>query len=169
MTTERDDIGGTPGAAALADGRGYGLQRRRTEMDSRRRQRRIVPVAIGAALLAVLATGLGLALQAGVIANQAGGPAAGSAGETSPASAPVAYCAAVYQRNDALYRACAVSAEPAPVEDRPGPPAAPTQRRAPAQDPAWFDAQDYGMAVPSPAATDGDEGPCRKPWRACDR
>ena len=55
------------------------------------------------------------------------------------------------------------------MEDRPGQPAAPAQRQVPAQDPAWFDARDYGVAVPSPAATDGDEGPCRKPWRACDR
>ena len=40
-------------------------------------------------------------------------------------SAPVAYCAAVYQRNEQLYRDCAASAEPDPVEDRPGQPAAP--------------------------------------------
>ena len=43
----------------------------------------------------------------------------------APASAPVAYCAAVYQRNEQLYRDCAASAEPDPVEDRPGQPAAP--------------------------------------------
>ena len=41
------------------------------------------------------------------------------------ASAPVAYCAAVYQVNDELYQACVASAEPEPVEDRPGQPAAP--------------------------------------------
>ena len=66
-------------------------------------------------------------------------PATG-AGETSPAanapgftdfredrsadapaaSAPVAYCAAVYQVNDELYQACVASAEPGQVEDRPG-------------------------------------------------
>ena len=66
-------------------------------------------------------------------------PAAG-VGETSPAadlpgftdfredrsadvpaaSAPVAYCAAVYQRNEQLYRDCVASAEPGQVEDRPG-------------------------------------------------
>ena len=36
------------------------------------------------------------------------------------ASAPVAYCAAVYQRNEQLYRDCVASAEPGQVEDRPG-------------------------------------------------
>ena len=44
---------------------------------------------------------------------------------SSAASAPVAYCAAVYQRNEQLYRDCVASAEPGQVEDRPGQPAVP--------------------------------------------
>ncbi len=67
MTTERDDIGRAPNAAARADGRGHERQRRRTKMDSRRgRQRLILPGALGGALL--------VALLAGMIANQVGGP-----------------------------------------------------------------------------------------------
>ena len=84
------------------------------------------------------------------------------------ASAPVAYCAAVYQRNDELYRACAASAVPSPVEDRSGQATVPTDAGV---GPSEYLPGETG-AGPLPAATpDASEDPgtaCRQ-LAGCDR
>ena len=75
------------------------------------------------------------------------------------ASAPVAFCAAVYQQNEQLYRDCVDSAEPDPVEDRP------------AVDPSDYLSGGEGAGVaptPTPDTTE-DPGPACRWLAGCDR
>ena len=86
----------------------------------------------------------------------------------SAASAPVANCAEVYQRNDQQYPDCAASAVPGRVEDRPGQPAVPTD---PGVGPSEFLPGDTGPS-PLPSATpdaSGDPGPACRLLAGCDR
>ena len=89
-------------------------------------------------------------------------------GADAPASAPVAYCAAVYQRNEQLYRDCAASAVPSPVEDRPGPREVPAD---PGINPADFLSGGEGAGVlpsPTPDASEDPGTACRQ-LAGCDR
>ncbi len=100
-------------------------------------------------------------------------PAGASVGVTSPApgftdfredrsadapaaSAPVAYCAAVYQGNEQLYRDCAASAEPGLVEDRPGQRAVPTDAEVGFRE--HLPSEQGAGSLPS-ATPDGSEDP----------
>ena len=84
------------------------------------------------------------------------------------ASAPVAFCAAVYQRNDELYRACVASGESGAVEDRPGQRAVPTDAEVGFRE--YLPSEQGAGSLPS-ATPDGSEDPgtaCRQ-LTGCDR
>ena len=133
-------------------GRGLTRQKRRIGLDRRVNRRAAAITIIPALLLALLSSvvvgqvfslgpAFGVVRQAHVIQQDPDAAAMASSagdlpgfadyredrrGDAPAASAPVAYCAAVYQRNDELYRACAASAAPSLVEDRSGQPTVPT-------------------------------------------
>jgi len=89
-------------------------------------------------------------------------------GNAPAASAPVAYCAEVYQRNDQQYPDCAASAVPSPVEDRPGQPAVPAD---PGVNPSDYLTGGEGAGVLPSATPDASEDPgtaCR-PFVECNR